>query len=660
MLAKENRNDPLIRALFEPATARRPALLMLSATPYKPFATRLEENRGTEANREFFDLMEFLGGARGAELKARAEAAFAKFGAALLAIAKNYQDTAETTRLITETSAIRDDIQSMLTPYMSRMEREPTTDDAARTHELDAPLDLSDVRAFRYLATSFQPEHRWFSLPFWLSVPLPAQALGSRYMAWRDAEMRRDAALIKLTEEARNRYRLPRQWPSPKLRALETITSADALSLPWVSPSIPWWPLRGAWAETTPEPKLLLFSRFKSTPQSIAALTSLRVEAAYLSRSSYEKAWKGRRLQAGPSRLPTLALFHPSPFLIRETDPLPLPAPRSAPVRERVRRQLNDVFKRLGLEIRRSGKQSARRKPVWVLLSALDRKAGFAALTRAAWKSAAEQDRQDSRLLDLMEDWHGQHKLDWISRREFDDLVTAAIQSPGVILGRALRRHFTEVLSPDSYAEVVALAWHGLRPYLDNPVFWARLPKGKPVRVLQRACLDGNLEAVLDEHFWMRRQSLPTREHGLAADLREALSISTGAFSLHSVNKERLPRIRVRCHVAVPFGSTDEDDRRTGRAADEPAPRSDELRNAFNSPFWPHVLATTSVGQEGLDFHTWCSRILHWDLCPSPLELEQREGRIQRLRQYCQRDTWAMVRLHQALHALAAASGCAN
>ena len=30
------------------------------------------------------------------------------------------------------------------------------------------------------------------------------------------------------------------------------------------------------------------------------------------------------------------------------------------------------------------------------------------------------------------------------------------------------------------------------------------------------------------------------------------------------------------------------------------------------------------------------------------------------LRQYCQRDTWAMVRLHQALQALAAASGCAN
>jgi Type III restriction enzyme, res subunit len=627
MLAKENRDDPLVRALFEPSTGRRPALLMLSATPYKLFATRLEENRGTEANHEFFDLMEFLGGARGAELKRSAEDAFAKFGAALLSIAENHNDRDETARLIAEASVIRDKIQDMLAPYLSRMERAPTTDDSARTHELDTVLEPADVRAFRHLVSSFQPEHAWFALPFWLSVPLPAQTLGLRYMAWRDADMRRDAALIKLTEDARNHYRLPQKWPSLKLRALESVTSAEALSLPWVPPSIPWWPLRGTWTEIAHDPKLLLFSRFKSTPQSIAALTSLRVEAVYLSRQSYDRAWKGRRLQAGPSRLPTIALFHPSPFLISETDPLPTRASNSASVRERVRTQLNDALKRLQVEVKRSpGKQCARRKPLWTLLAALDRKAGFAALTKAAWKNAAAEDS----VLDLMEEWHAPDKIDWISRREFDDLVTAAIGSPGIIVGRALRRHFSDALSPKNYADVVRVAWLGLRPYLDNPVFWARLPKGKPVRVLRRACQDGNLEAVLDEHFWMRRQSLPTRERGLAADLLEALSVTTGAFSLHSVNKERLPRIRVRCHVAVPFGSSDEKDRRTGKAVKEQPPRSDELRNAFNSPFWPHVLATTSVGQEGLDFHTWCSRVVHWDLCPSPIELEQREGRIQR------------------------------
>src|SRR6185503_10353426 len=69
---------------------------------------------------------------------------------------------------------------------------------------------------------------------------------------------------------------------------------------------------------------------------------------------------------------------------------------------------------------------------------------------------------------------------------------------------------------------------------------------------------------------------------------------------------------------------------RKKRLRNEDHLRTDDLRRAFNSPFWPHVLATTSLGQEGLDFHVWCRQLLHWDLCSSPLDLEQREGRIQR------------------------------
>jgi hypothetical protein len=185
MLTKESRKDPLIRALFEPKAPRQPALLLLSATPYKLFSTRLEENRGAEANREFFDLLEFLGGSRGPELKSEAKAAFAQFGTTILTIAKNHGSVQETARLVAEARSLRDRLQSMLAPFISRMEREPTSDDSARTHELDASLDPADIRAFRHLAASFKQEHSWFALPFWLSVPLPAQALGLRYMAWR-------------------------------------------------------------------------------------------------------------------------------------------------------------------------------------------------------------------------------------------------------------------------------------------------------------------------------------------------------------------------------------------------------------------------------------------------------------------------------------------
>jgi superfamily II DNA/RNA helicase len=58
--------------------------------------------------------------------------------------------------------------------------------------------------------------------------------------------------------------------------------------------------------------------------------------------------------------------------------------------------------------------------------------------------------------------------------------------------------------------------------------------------------------------------------------------------------------------------------------------RKESIRNAFNSPMRPFVLATTSIGQEGLDFHNYCRKIMHWNLPSNPVDLEQREGRINR------------------------------
>ena len=58
--------------------------------------------------------------------------------------------------------------------------------------------------------------------------------------------------------------------------------------------------------------------------------------------------------------------------------------------------------------------------------------------------------------------------------------------------------------------------------------------------------------------------------------------------------------------------------------------RNDDLRVAFNSPFRPFVLATTSIGQEELDFHVWSNHVVHWDLPSNPVDLEQRDGRVNR------------------------------
>jgi len=45
------------------------------------------------------------------------------------------------------------------------------------------------------------------------------------------------------------------------------------------------------------------------------------------------------------------------------------------------------------------------------------------------------------------------------------------------------------------------------------------------------------------------------------------------------------------------------------------------VRSAFNSPFRPFVLTITSVGQEGLDFHSYCHRVWHWNLPGNPVDM---------------------------------------
>jgi hypothetical protein len=68
---------------------------------------------------------------------------------------------------------------------------------------------------------------------------------------------------------------------------------------------------------------------------------------------------------------------------------------------------------------------------------------------------------------------------------------------------------------------------------------------------------------------------------------------------------------------------------------------AEHVRGAFNSPFWPFVLASTSVGQEGLDFHPYCHAVVHWNLPHNPVDLEQREGRVHRYKNHAVRKNLA-------------------
>lgn len=55
------------------------------------------------------------------------------------------------------------------------------------------------------------------------------------------------------------------------------------------------------------------------------------------------------------------------------------------------------------------------------------------------------------------------------------------------------------------------------------------------------------------------------------------------------------------------------------------------VQAAFNTPLYPMVLVASEVMQEGIDLHTYCSRLVHHDLTWNPAGLEQRVGRIDRI-----------------------------
>lgn len=165
-------------------------------------------------------------------------------------------------------------------------------------------------------------------------------------------------------------------------------------------------------------------------------------------------------------------------------------------------------------------------------------------------------------------------------------------------------------------------------------------------KVLQY-CYAGNLQAVVDEYFYMIAESnflngAPDKNEQIEKIVRNALSVGTRNISIDTYEnfKNRImgksqdrKRNKMRTRFAVGYSKETDEEKEIKRKEsdkDEKGYLKESIRNAFNSPFRPFVLTTTSVGQEGLDFHYYCKRIVHWNLPDNPIDIEQREGRINR------------------------------
>lgn len=633
----EDKPSRVLQLLRGEEMADPPGLLLLSATPYKPYARRWEDVDGGAHRTEFLQLVKFLyGNGLKAEPKRReCEAAF-----------RVMENELRLGRLESnEFVSAKTQIEALLRPVMSRTERmahpEGTRTASVLSWEEDLRLkgpDLhaKDLQSYKCLAASFRDSDKSWAVPYWDSIPLPLQTLGPGYVAWKNRKTDVPLGLLELTKTDRNAFRRPTEWPQPKMRALDRLMPPEVLALPWIAPSLPWWSLGGRWkadpATTRVSGKLLLFSRFRAVPQSVAALLSYGLECRFGggNNTDYELITKRRVLQPRPKREALLAFFHPSPWLVKVTEPLSAKIRTESGMRRELARQIRSALQEAGIQIRGESK-----RPVWRLLGAIESRLGVWRPALRGWEELARRTRaEDSEgaLIPLLRRWDQEARAESIgevSSAEVDKLAYHALAAPGVVLGRALARHWPEAVSSTGFGRTLDVAWSGLRTYLDQPWFVKALGGGERhyPESLQKAIVDGNLESVLDEHLWLTSRLQGLSGPSLAAELRDVLRLRSSVFFVHSGDGS--DRFTLRCHAALPFTEARVVNQLPGEAAERPL-RPDELRKAFNSPFWPHVLATTSIGQEGLDFHCWCKTLAHWDLASDPVSHEQRQGRIQR------------------------------
>ena len=156
-------------------------------------------------------------------------------------------------------------------------------------------------------------------------------------------------------------------------------------------------------------------------------------------------------------------------------------------------------------------------------------------------------------------------------------------------------------------------------------------------RILEYS-IAGCLQSVMDEYVHVLYDLLgvtnaqPDRAAAkIATAIMDVVSLRVATPNVdeirvdHDSGKIAIDQHVARARFAMRFG-TDQAEGSGGQL------RGDQVRQAFNSPFYPFVLITTSVGQEGLDFHPYCHAIVHWNLPTNPVDFEQREGRIHRFK----------------------------
>jgi hypothetical protein len=701
LLKGEEEASRLARGLFGYSEAR---VLLLSATPYKMY-TLEHEAESDDHYDDFIRTVSFLQDEPQRTIRFenlletyRREALTCAGGDLSHLLEAKAQLEAELRKVMirTERLGATEDRNGMLKEIPTASCRLETED--LRTylslqriaHALDQPDTLEYWKAAPYLL-SFMDEY-----DFKKDVKQAAENGGEEI---REIAKALTGAQLSLRWEDVSAYQ-PIDPGNARLRSLlDDTVGRDLWRLLWLPASLPYYQLDGAYRDTADRclTKRLVFSSWRVVPKVIAGVLSYEAERRMMQSLDQNAANtpEARKRRSGLLRfvresdglrlagMPVLGLMYPSLALVEQLDPLTIArecgANGSVPTLaaviekaiERSETLLQGMFESLDAkEYDPTTPGPTDENWYWAAPILIDRHRRrwevhswlTDAETPALWAGRDPgRKTNDGEGDDSLWDQHvakaaeleaGKIRLG----RPPEDLkrvvALLGLAGPGVAAARSLTRSVggTNAFNASALrtaAGAVAWAFRNLFNLPESMALVRGLSGEEPywLRALEY-CAAGGLQSTLDEYAHVLKESLGLidKPHDqtietIGMEIRNALSLRTAGLSIDLLTPRdggvTIQTQRMRARFAARFGQEQSDE--DGGAAN----RAEQVRSAFNSPFWPFVLATTSVGQEGLDFHPYCHAVVHWNLPTNPVDLEQREGRVHRYKGHAVRKNLA-------------------
>jgi hypothetical protein len=655
-------------------------VLLLSATPFKPLTTSLEELHGENHHVELKRVVQFLGASNGDSLWSE----FKKDQQAFFEILRRPKEAIKAPN--TAISA-KNNLENSFKKFLSRNERMNLVhgvEDLVHSQGLDRfSVIKDDVQNFIAIDRLMQELSEigalgrstlGSTLEFSKSAPYPLSYLQG-YAVRTVIDEHRDSPTLQPYFERDTGVYLPYEkvenysgigydgnestYPNGKLRMLADECFKDnAELLLWVPPTKPIYKPFGVFEKGKDFSKILIFSSWKMVPRAVSTLISYEVERRTIGaekaedlkeqgpRTYWETPRRPGRIfeyktppqgRSVPPNLTLLTLGYPCRTLVRNSlFHFPELFTYGESFEELVTKQgdvIAVILNELGFQDLIKGSEEDSRW-YWLAGPLMDE---LNPDLRDKAKSISRFNTEGKRIhIDYMSETvsqviDGSVQLGKLPKDLFEVLARVTLAGPANAALWAIDTHFPELGS--EYRKLNASYQIGdlFRSLFNGPesISAVRLSTNQDTywRSVLEYCASGNIMSMLDEYFFMLKSATSFKDYdGLVSALDNVMSLhhSTVDVDLQK-NSGEVETRTMRSHFAVSYGMS-------SFQTESGTKRETSVREVFNSPFRPFVLSSTSIGQEGLDFHFYCRKIFHWNLPHNAIDIEQREGRINRFR----------------------------